>query len=335
VGGIGEELFHICFNAGMLRRPAGTEPNRTSLPECWVKSGSLEERKKTRFQVKYEAAPAMLALEAALLGEKNIDIWYDTKLCGCGVENGKITHVITENKSGRLAIKGKAFVDASGDGDLCFYAGEDTFSSDQNRRSGWYFGADLLQNKIELHMDSDPLSGHCPEGSRFYSGDDGREVSHYVIDMHRFILSNSGKETRKGEIPFLIPAMPLFRMTRRINALQNITQADIGVWKADALGMTGDWRKPALGYCITLSSLHGQRIGNLLTAGRCMGAEDDAWDVLRVIPPCAVSGEAAGLAAAELAWGKAPSVPELDVTDLQNQLKERKVILDPELLLPV
>jgi hypothetical protein len=333
-GGIGEELLRLCFNAGTLRRPAGTGPDLDLFPDCWNKGGSAGERIKRRFQIKYEAAPAMLALETALISEKNIDIWYDTKLCGCAVEKRTITHVIVENKSGRLAIKGRVFIDASGDGDLCFYAGEDTCSSDQNRRSGWYFGADLSLAKIELHADSDPLYGPCPGGSRFYSGSDGREVSQYVIDMHRFILNNSAKEERKGEIPFLIPAMPLFRMTRRINALRNITPGDAGIWKADVLGMTGDWRKPALGYCITLSSLHGRQIGNLLAAGRCMGAEDDAWDVLRVIPPCAVSGEAAGLVAAELARRNVLPVSELDVRYLQDQLREQNVILDPDLLSP-
>jgi hypothetical protein len=150
--------------------------------------------------------------------------------------------------------------------------------------------------------------------------------------MHRYIISNSKHESRAGEIPFLIPAMPLFRMTRRLESMNNITTRDIGVWKEDALGMTGDWRKPALGYCVTLSSLHGRRIGNLLAAGRCMGAEDDAWDVLRVIPPCAVTGEAAGMAASELALKGIVSVSRLDLRRLQAILKERNVILNPDLL---
>ena len=54
-------------------------------------------------------------------------------------QGGSLTHVIVENKSGRLALKAKAFVDATGDADLCRLAGEKTAEYTQNRKSGWYF----------------------------------------------------------------------------------------------------------------------------------------------------------------------------------------------------
>jgi hypothetical protein len=332
VGGIGEELLHICYNAGTLRRPDTKKEPLHFIPECWNNNGNVEERKKFRFQVCYDAAPAELALEKLLLNENKIEIWYDTAVCGCQKSNNMITHVITENKSGRLAIKGKSFVDASGDADLCFYAGEETVTGNQNQLSGWYFGADLLENKIELHPDSEPIFNKANTGQRFYTGGSGKEVSQNLIDTHRYIIRNSKGSERKGEIPFLIPAMPLLRMTRRLNAVHNIAVQDIGVWKEDTLGMTGDWRKPALGYCVTLSSLHGKKTGNLFAAGRCMGCEGDAWDVLRVIPPCAVTGEAAGLAASEIALGGVSSAGELDSRRLASKLIERKVIINPELL---
>ena len=37
---------------------------------------------------------------------------------------------------------------------------------------------------------------------------------------------------------------------------------------------------------------------NLLAAGRDISVTDRMWDITRVIPPCAVTGEAAGAAAA-------------------------------------
>ena len=47
---------------------------------------------------------------------------------------------------------------------------------------------------------------------------------------------------------------------------------------------------------------------NLLFAGRCIGAVDDAWEVMRVIPAAAVTGQAAGFAAAlSIRNGIAPS----------------------------
>ncbi|MGI5898464.1 MAG: FAD-dependent oxidoreductase [Christensenellales bacterium] len=337
IGGIGEELLLKSVRAGQLKRPEGKENPRASIPKCWQREASPEERAKKRYQVAYDAAPMMLALEQLLLRE-GIDIWYDSHLCGCGIENGLLRHVFVENKSGRLAISAKAYVDCTGDADLCFLAGEDTFSSDQNRRSGWYFGADLSRCEINLHPNTDPLKGPCPEGSRFYSGDDGRDVSQYIIDMHKFILDKSREYNRRTgaqEIPFLIPMMPLFRMTRRLSSVRDIAPSHIGLWMDDAVGMTGDWRKPALGYCVTLSSLYGRKTGNLLAAGRCMGAKDDAWDVLRVIPPCAVTGEAAGTAAAMLAQNRASTIQELSAPYLADILRERGVIINKELLEPM
>jgi hypothetical protein len=45
-------------------------------------------------------------------------------------EAGKLTGVIVDNKSGRGIIKSKYFIDATGDGDLCFRAGIETFTFD-------------------------------------------------------------------------------------------------------------------------------------------------------------------------------------------------------------
>lgn len=45
-------------------------------------------------------------------------------------EQGKLTGVIIDNKSGRGIIKAKYFIDATGDGDLCYRLGLESYSSD-------------------------------------------------------------------------------------------------------------------------------------------------------------------------------------------------------------
>ena len=48
-----------------------------------------------------------------------------------------------------------------------------------------------------------------------------------------------------------------------------------------------------------MGALYGRKIKNLFAAGRCVSVEDDEmWDIARVIPVCAVTGEAAGVMAA-------------------------------------
>ena len=39
-------------------------------------------------------------------------------------------------------------------------------------------------------------------------------------------------------------------------------------------------------------------LDNLLTAGRIISAEGEGWEIVRVIPVCALTGESAGKAAA-------------------------------------
>jgi len=316
IGGIGEELMRESQRYGVLKMHGPWY----GLPEVWTGEGSVEARAKKRFEADYDAGPMIMTLEK-LLQEAGVEIWYDTRLCS--TSSGGLTHVIVENKSGRLALEARAFVDATGDADLCFLAGEATESSDQNRRSGWYFSVRDDENPV-LHTLTDPLYQPCLPGSRFYAGDRGSDVSAYVQDMHDMILENAQKQ---NAVPFLIPTIPLFRMTRRLLGRETLTEANLGQWRTDAVALTGDWRKPAPVYAIGLAHLQGVKSANLFAAGRCISSAGDAWDVTRVIPTCAATGEAAGLAAAM--WAQTGTV---DVPALQNSLKAAGAILDPGLL---
>ena len=65
---------------------------------------------------------------------------------------------------------------------------------------------------------------------------------------------------------------------------------------------------------------------NLMTCGRSASASGWGWDVLRVIPPAIVTGQAAGLAAAQaLETGRA--IHDVDVPRLQKELEKQNVLL--------
>ena len=51
-------------------------------------------------------------------------------------------------------------------------------------------------------------------------------------------------------------------------------------------------------YFIPLSCLISKNVGNLLTAGKTLSADQYAFAAVRVMPPCIAMGEAAGVAAA-------------------------------------
>ena len=90
----------------------------------------------------------------------------------------------------------------------------------------------------------------------------------------------------------------------------------------NSVGLFGQWKKNGRGqiYELPYTALYGKKIKNLATAGRCVSATDDMWEISRVIPVCAVTGEAAGTAAA---LGK--NFAEVDVVALQTKLQNNGV----------
>ena len=71
----------------------------------------------------------------------------------------------------------------------------------------------------------------------------------------------------------------------------------------------------------------------LLAVGRAASAEGYAWDVLRVIPPAILTGQAAGAAAAQAIDEKC-SVRDVNIPKLQKTLEAQNVLIHmtPDLL---
>ena len=65
---------------------------------------------------------------------------------------------------------------------------------------------------------------------------------------------------------------------------------------------------------------------NLITAGRSAAGDGYAWDVLRVIPPAIISGQAAGIACAQ-AIDNGKAIWDVDVPALQAELARENVVI--------
>ncbi|MCM8810695.1 MAG: FAD-dependent oxidoreductase [Candidatus Omnitrophica bacterium] len=57
-----------------------------------------------------------------LLLEEKVEILYHSFVCGVNVENYEIKEIEVANKNGKMKIKGKVFIDATGDADLAFFS---------------------------------------------------------------------------------------------------------------------------------------------------------------------------------------------------------------------
>lgn len=141
---------------------------------------------------------------------------------------------------------------------------------------------------------------------------------------HDQILADVVKKQQNNPnyMPVTIATIPQIRMTRRIQGKYTMDTSDDRKEFADSIGMIGNWKKRGPVYEIPFRALYGGTVKNLITAGRNISAGDAMWDVTRVIPACAVTGEAAGIAAS-----MTDDFAVMDVAVLQKKLVEQGVRL--------
>ncbi|MBP3683754.1 MAG: FAD-dependent oxidoreductase [Oscillospiraceae bacterium] len=310
VGGIAEELM-----LGVSRYD-GSAP-----PLCW-KPGQIGDRAAQRYMLTYQPAAMELYLEELLL-EAGVTLFYDTRFCDVVRQKNRLEGLIVENKSGRAVVAGSMFIDASGDADVCVVAGEEIFESGQNVCAWWFYshkeGRNILNRRSENFYT-------IKKGSRTYKVSDHADVTALSVDSRKKIRQYL---LEQQEQPLLLSAVPQFRMTRRVVGRETVGQEDDGRWMDSCIGMTGDWRKAGPRFCIPYGSICPVKTKNLLVAGRCISTTESGWDIMRVIPVCAVTGQAAGTAAA-MAAKHGSDTRLVCVKDLQTLLKQQGVIMEKE-----
>ena len=299
--GYGKQLSYG-LTEEMLRRSVEYGP--FDVPEQWggPKGGNpgCREAKMDRFACCFSPAGFTLTLDK-MLAEAGADLWLDTLIAGARTEGNRITSVDAVNLSGEIRIHGKCFVDATGCALAAKLAGARVLS-EVNHITPWI-----------LEMASDPSFFHFTESlhvqdfgkhTEEYAMEppyDGRKVTEFVRrgwQMMRERYDALAKEDRVKNYPVHLPAMPQIRKIARIDAVYNLSDADVGKHFEHTVGAAGNWIHPDPGWEAPYESLIPKELDGLLAAGRCIGAAGYAWEIFRVIPAAALTGEAAGIAAA-------------------------------------
>lgn len=308
--GIAEELLKL----SMKHKIQAKEPTP------WINGGTREEKSKIRYQVQYN--PWMFALEAEkLLADEGVTIIYDALVSDTLVADEKITEVLLQTKAGELSVNAKSFIDATGDADLCFQCGAGVeYFKEGNTLSSWFY---TVSEKEGMKLRSIGLPFRRTDDEKTYNIDTPLSVSEYVLASHKELLEELTKRENceNSEEAASISFVPCYRRTRRICGKTVLDSKNEEYYK-DSIGAIGDWRKSGPRYEIPFSCLYGEKIKNLITAGRNISVTDDMWEITRVIPVCAVTGEAAGVAAA-----MSDDFTSLDVETLQTELSKRGVKL--------
>jgi hypothetical protein len=303
--GLAEEMIRRCVEYGPFE-----------VPERWGgPAGGDPGIAGDRYQCCFSPAGFTLTLDK-MLEESGVDLWLDTLIIGVRKEGRRVAAVETANLSGRVWVGGKCFVDATGCAQLAQLAGARVLS-ESNHNTPWIMEMasdhSFFPFTDSLHVRV--LGKHTPE----YAAEppcDGRAVTEFVRRSWRMIRSHYDRFDRAGRrrnYPVHLPAMPQIRKVAHIDALYNLGDGDAGRPFDHAVGTVGDWIRPGPVWQAPYEALVPKELDGVLAAGRCIGASGYAWEMFRVIPAAALTGEAAGAAAAlcserglspkDLPWG--------------------------------
>lgn len=321
--GIAEELFRLSISMGA----------EDSYPENWLNCDDMRFRteKDKRFLVQYNAQLFAMLAEQLLIKE-NVEILYGSYAVAVDKTEDRINAVVIENKSGRQGIRAKSIVDATGDGDLVWFAGLPTEKYDiGNSLAAWYYSCGTQGYRLNMLGVCDVPDERQAETSKVqlhtgktFSGLDGQELSECMQLSHSSILNDIKRQRKEGKdvFPVTVATIPQIRMSRKLVGEYVMNETDIYKHVNDSIGMVSDWRKRGPIYEVPFRCLYNKQIKNLIVAGRNVSVDTPMWDIMRVIPCCAVTGQAAGTAAA-----MTDDFRKINVCELQRILTENKVVL--------
>ena len=292
--GIPEELLQLSIRYG-----------GDTLHPDWKNGKPTSER---RYATHFSPTLFAMALDAYVL-DAGVEMLLDTLCVGTQVENGKLTSVLVETKDGRRAYRAKAFVDATGDADLAQRAGipcelgKNYLSYVAQRASLTECGEalssqDIMKLRNWRGVGSNLFGGGHPEGYPHLAGVTPEDVTKFVLDGRKMFFDSVKDEPRSSRDILAIPGMAQFRTTRRIQGAATLKETDAWQHCDESIGVLCDFTKPSICYEMPYGALYHPMIDNLFAAGRIVSAEGWGWDAARVIPGAALTGQAAGIAAA-------------------------------------
>lgn len=276
--------------------------------------------------------------------ESGVQIIYHSWASDAVMSGDRIEAIFLETKSGRIAVRGKYFVDASGDGDLMAWAGEDYYELKYHVGAMYRIGG--VPDEIKAGTKT-PIPGVRNRHLHGYDDQDGLDVLNLSRlqlqlrkDMWRKTEELRSKEGCEGVFLLETPPQIGVRVTRVLNPVKPVTLEDSMNYTSykDSIGMSGgsapimyQGRKISTRerpyWQIPYSSILPKTCPNLLVAGRCFGFDKELSYDAREIGTCLVTGQAAGTASALACLGRT-SVQDVDIEKLRATLVDQNAKLE-------
>ena len=324
IGGMAKELIDLAISCGY-----------DNLHEKWGGTSGNEIRY-DRFASAYSPTFFSLALDG-FVKQNGVQLLLDT-YATYPVADGRVCKgVITENADGRSFYPAKAVVDCTGDASIFHRIGAPT--KDVENFFTYVVHATDLESVKEYEKSEDmtklrrwkSVGGDCfgnghPKELNLLKGTTSKQINEYLSLAKAAILQKYTDTDKNNREILSIPTMPQLRVIRRIEGEYLFTGDEDGKTVVDSIGTVGDFRYKGKRFEVPYRCLYNRQYPNLLTAGRTVSAQGDGMEVLRVIPCCAVTGQAAGIAAS-LAVDTGRSVADVDISVLQAHIKAQGGLL--------
>ena len=314
--GIAEELIRLSIQDGF-----------DNLGEDWKEKKTEH---KTSYATFYSPTAFALALDEYVQAN-GVDIRFDS-LAVCPIMNNtRCQGVLVESKAGKEFYPAKAVIDATGDAEIFHRAGAPTqvghnFLVGMAHYTDQRLASDYLSDN-NLHKFRKWLWGVNETGEKTRTALSAEEITQFVLDGRKEILVQIRKTDKQSREVMMLPTMPQYRTIRRIVG-KAVFYGIPDEKTEDCIGHCGDWRKDNCHYSLPYGSLFNPRFPNLWAAGRIISTDNkDGWEVARVIPVCALTGQAAGTAAA-MCIKQGCDADTLPVGSLQESLKKDGVYIE-------
>ena len=307
-----------------------------TIPEEW-KDGEPKEYTERRYTQRYSPSIFAYQLTEELLSS-GADILYDCLACDPVMDGNICRGVITESKGGTEYYGCRMLIDTTGDcdvlrrGDIPCVSGENFFifstkmitldscREAYEKQNIQYAYKSMCGGTVNLFGDKQP--NDVPK----WSGLTAEEVTDYIVRNHLLILENLKKTDRHSREIVTSPGMPQFRTTAHIKGDYSLKVSDAYKHFDDSICAINDFEHRDHLFEIPLRCLTRSDCPNIITAGRSADGTGYGWDLIRVIPPAILTGQAAGETAALALRSNAP-VWGVDIPELQAKLEGENVMI--------
>jgi hypothetical protein len=306
-------------------------------------------------------------LSQELLIERGVKLVYHSWAAMPLMEDGRVAGATFESKEGRMAIRAKVVIDATGDGDIFARAGaayvNDIEEADVHHcmNTSWLFGGVDMEKWIAFRSGQPEAYNAFMAGGREacglferpfvswrndialfmgprqsgYSALDVDDLTAVEVRSHRAMalhLEYFRKHAPGFENAYMLQSAPQIgvRHARRLKGVDAVlrTRWPDGQALPDEVAVTPAVSPKFPNISIPYGALVPEALDGLLACGRHISCDRNSHGFMREIPQCWQTGQAAGVAAA-LAVKHGIQPRAVDVDELQQALLEQGVYLRP------